>query len=153
MRNSVLLQRDESVEISDFIIKPINRYDIDKVNELISNNPDFFYYKLLDDDYRYENLSFKEYGDSSYWDILLILNLYSETMYALPKNFGYIKSKCEEINNKMEAYFQNLDADKNLQTLLEKEEALNDERRKVRFIRKEYIPTFSEALKDCVYEY
>lgn len=153
MRNSVLLQRDESVEISNFIINPINRYDIDKVNELIRNNPDFFYYKLLDDDYRYENLSFKEYGDSSYWDILLILNLYSETMYSLPKNFGYIKSKCEEVNNKMNAYFQNLDVDKNLETLLEKEDKLNDERRKVRFIRKEYIPTFSETLKECVYEY
>lgn len=153
MRNSVLFQREESVEINNFIIKPLNRYDIDKVSELINNNPDFFYYKLLDDDYRFENLSFKEYGVSSYWDILLILNLYSETMYALPKNFGYLKSKCEEMNNKMVAYFQNLDVDKNLETLLEKEEKLNDGKRKVRFIRKEYIPTFSEALKGCIYEY
>lgn len=153
MRNSVLLQKEESVEISNFIIKPLNRYDIDKVNELIDSNPDFFYYKLIDDDYRFENLSFKEYKDSSYWDILLILNLNSETMYSLPKNFGYIKSKCEEINNKMDSYFQNLDLGKNLETLLEKEEKLNDERRKIRFIRKEYIPTFSEALKGCLYVY
>ena len=153
MRNSVLLQKEESVEISNFIIKPLNRYDIDKVNELIDNNPDFFYYKLIDDDYRFENLSFKEYKDSSYWDILMLLNLNSETMYSLPKNFGYIKSKCEEINNKMDSYFQNLDVDKNLETLLEKEEKLNDERRKIRFIRKEYIPTFSEALKGCLYVY
>lgn len=153
MRNSVLLSRVDSVEIGDCIINPLNRYDIDKLNLLISDNPDYFYYKLLDDDYRFENLSYKEYGDSSYWDILMIINLMEETMYSLPKNYNYILSKCEEINNKMEAYFQNLNVDKNLEELIKKGEERNDERRKVRFIRKEYIPTFSEKLKDCVYEY
>lgn len=71
MKNTILKYTKTEVDdviVSDYFSKKIS------IREFINLHPNLFYsYNVMDDE-KLENISYKLYGTSDYWDLLLMLN-------------------------------------------------------------------------------
>lgn len=116
---------------------------LSELNQLkfINNvTPDMIYTKqvLLND--TPEVIAINEYGDSSYWDIVVLLN--GTSMDIFPKTVDYIYSEADRLLTKLDnPAIDNTKTDENYQNIFEMLTKLNDAKRTIRLLKKEYIDT------------
>jgi hypothetical protein len=148
MYNSVLNFPKIQVEGKEYF--NIFLLDKNKTFEFIDNNPQMFYAKLILDDSKLEALAFKEYNDSSLWDMLLIINKL-DSVFDLPKSPDYIHSKTEsELSSWIGKFQINNEAiiKSKRQEIYNKNFALNEKHRNFKFLYLEYITVFLEGVRD-----
>lgn len=129
---------------------PFN-FNTKKAKEILEKYPYMFYTKIIVDNVRPEVLAYKEYNDSSLWDIIVMLN-YTNTLWIFPKDQDWIDEQSEARVDLWEKTFSvTLSTEKRAQKKeefrLEFEEE-NEKRRTVILLKKEYLTLFKEKFKE-----
>lgn len=154
MKNTILKYREETIDFEKYKLNPVNIIDIIKLRKYIKSNLNMFYMKNVNDNLRFEVLAYKEYKDSSLWDILFLLNYGDEGMFNFVKSDEWVNKEIEtELNKQIQMYKPYFDYKKLKEVIKERIENKNDKNRKVLFIKPEYIPVFKEAIKEMVYDF
>jgi hypothetical protein len=109
----------------------------------ILNNKQYFYYKTIADDTRLELLSFTEYGESKYWDVLFYINN-MEHIFDLPTNgdnlINRVQAKLLNYETKFGAILNSTVRNERYNTYFSELDTNNELHRNFRFVRKEYLP-------------
>lgn len=147
MKNSVLNNKI-NVSFNGFSLSPTYAVNIPKLREFMKNNLSLFYVKEMNDDVRFEVLAMREYNDSSLWDILMILNFGENGILNYAKSDTWINDNTDnQYEEQQEYYSPNFVADDLYNQILTKFQNKNEARRKVIFIKREFIPQFKEEIK------
>lgn len=114
--------------------------ELNQLKFINSVTPDMIYTKqvLLND--TPEVIALNEYGDSSYWDIVVLLN--GTNMDIFPKTVDYIYSEADRLIAKLDnPAIDNNKTAENYQKIFEILTELNDTKRTIKLLKKEYIDT------------
>lgn len=116
----------------------------------INNNPDYWYYKNIQDNTRLDVIAYKEYNDSSMWDILFYINQ-MDNIWDLPKSEDYINTLTEDKMREFDNLFgsDRIDETRTLRRaeIYKDLFSQNEKHRRFRFINKKYIPTLIATIK------
>lgn len=112
--------------------------ELNQIKFLSTITDNMVYYKevLLND--TPEVIAYNEYGDSSYWDIIVLLNGTSMDIY--PKTVDYIYSEADRLIERLDnPAIDDTKRDENYQKIFDILTIKNNKKRKVRLLKKEYI--------------
>jgi hypothetical protein len=146
MTNSILIYPSYTVTVNGGNITFDNIFNTNKIYGLsltFASDYDYmFYYKEIQDDTRLDLLAFREYNNSSYWDLLFYINE-MESIFDLPTNYDNVHGMALEKLEKMEAKIGVIKSpvlrNETFQRLLDETIQQNEKHRKFRFVRPEYI--------------
>lgn len=114
-------------------------------NTFITDNPHYWYYKDIQDDTRLEVLSYFEYNDSKYWDLLFYIND-MDSIFDLPTNgdniIAKVNSKVQDFETKFGIITDIVIKNQQYDTFLSEVTILNEKHRRFRFIKPSYISQF-----------
>ncbi|CBZ42187.1 hypothetical protein [Campylobacter phage CP81] len=117
----------------------------------MKNNLSMFYVKEMNDNVRFEVLALREYNDSSLWDILMILNFGENGILNFAKGDTWVSDNAENQYKEQQEYFSpNFKPEDLYNQILSKIQKKNESRRKVIFIKRQFIPQFKESIKDML---
>lgn len=87
-----------------------------------------------------ELISYMEYGDASYWDLIIIING-NQFDCCFPKDLNYVYSECDRLLKKYKKNMPYMVWDeKNINDQIKPQvEKNNDSKRKIKVIKKEYL--------------
>lgn len=139
---------EDGIQLRDIFSVYKNKKLSDK---FISDLSGFWYYKNVQDNTRLELLAYTEYSDSSMWDILFLINQ-MDNVWDLPKSEDYIATVVQEKMDEFNFLFSEArmaeTKDMREKELYEMYFQLNEKHRKLRFINKQHIPNFLEAVRE-----
>lgn len=107
------------------------------LQSFIDSNPILFYYIDLPDDSRLELISYNEYNDSKYWDVLFYINN-MENIFDLPTNYDNLN---DEINKKISDYVDLVGSitQENIDKIKTNILNNNEKHRRFRMVKKDYL--------------
>lgn len=112
--------------------------EINQIRFLSNITPEMIYTKELLLNETPEVIAQKEYGDSSYWDIIVLLN--GTSMDIFPKDITFIYNETDRLVKKLEnPAIDDTKRDENYQKIFNNLNAINNKKRQVKLIKKEYI--------------
>ncbi|ANH51287.1 hypothetical protein PC5_00168 [Campylobacter phage PC5] len=150
MKNSILNNKI-MVDFNGFSLSPTYSVNIPKLREFMKNNLSMFYVKEMNDNVRFEVLALREYNDSSLWDILMILNFGENGILNFAKGDTWVSDNAENQYKEQQKYFSpNFKPEDLYNQILSKIQKKNESRRKVIFIKRQFIPQFKESIKDML---
>lgn len=98
MKNTIL--NYTKIEVDDFIVSDYFSKKI-SIRDFLSTHPDLFSaYRVMDDE-KLENISYKLYGTTDYWDLLLMINDMNP-LFDMPYNSDAIINK---VQTELNTYF------------------------------------------------
>lgn len=147
MRDSLIGMRGK-VTLDDYEFSSFAQgsYQLDFRNFITQN---MIYSKEMRAGLTPEMLSYLEYGTDEYWDIIVMLN--ASSMDIGLQNHIYVSKEAERLsekwNDKHILSSKKINPEeKGLQTA----QSQNEEKRKVAFLRKEYIPLIVEKYRNAI---
>ena len=138
---------DSTYRVADIFLQHKNR----KFSDLfISDNEDAWYYIIIPDNALLEQIAYQEYDNSSYWDLLFMINQ-MDTPFDLPKSADMVEYKVEEHLVEWKKRFPNFPDD-----LLEEKRAelqieytdVNEKHRKFRCVRTSHLTLLYKAINE-----
>lgn len=97
MKNSILNYSTE--ELDDFIVTDYFSKDI-FINDIFSTLEEYLELYEMDDDDKLERISYEFYGDTNYWDLLLLINNLNP-LFQMAYNFDILT---DEVTTKIDLY-------------------------------------------------
>ena len=135
---------NEIYQIRDFT----NTVSIDNV---LKKYDEFIKTIQVDEDEKIENLSFKLYGTTDYWDMLIILNG-MKSMIELPVNYDKVVERAKNKFNKWLKIFSKLKTqeqkDQKYEEFLNLEVDLNEKYRNLKYIDRNMISKFQLDIRN-----
>jgi hypothetical protein len=126
-------------------------YDKTAVYSIVDNNPYMFYTKVCQDDEKLESLAYREYNDSSLWDILFVINK-MESVYDLPKNQDIVYNESIDYFNEWKTKFPYITDQKTLDNVFNnihsQKIADNEKYRVLLYIYTDYLTIFLDQVKN-----
>lgn len=135
---------NEIYQIRDFT----NTVSIDNV---LKKYDEFIKTIQVDEDEKIENISFKLYGTTDYWDMLIILNG-MKSMIELPVNYDKVVERAKNKFNKWLKIFSKLKTqeqkDQKYEEFLNLEIDLNEKYRNLKYIDRNMISKFQLDIRN-----
>ena len=135
---------NEIYQIRDFT----NTVSIDNV---LKKYDEFIKTIQVDEDEKIENISFKLYGTTDYWDMLIILNG-MKSMIELPVNYDKVVERAKNKFNKWLKIFSKLKTqeqkDQKYEDFLNREIDLNEKYRNLKYIDRNMISKFQLDIRN-----
>jgi hypothetical protein len=126
-------------------------YDKSAVYSIVDANSHMFYTKVCQDDEKLEALAYKEYNDSSLWDVLFVINK-MKSVYDLPKNQDIVYSESVDYFNEWKAKFPYIQNQQTLDNIFKaihsRKVTSNEKYRVIRYIYPDYLTVFLDQVKN-----
>ncbi len=149
MKNLILTY--EQVEISnDKDVFIIDNFTEKKIipNEIL-NQVEFYEFIEIPDNQKIEYISYDLYGDSKYWDVILILNELQDPL-ELPKSHSFVVDEAKRRADEYMRYYKIKDSDiynKVYNSYYQEELDKNEKYRMVKVVKQSEIISFEKSIR------